>query len=128
MKKSKSWFMRAVNDVLERDETEEYFVRRLSHNVYIGVKNLRCYMSKTMRARIFDIADAVTTVIIYRLYSVEGRENDKHATQFLCRFKCLRVLVNNLCECLSIHDLADEILNKVETVGRPLFNFINKNY
>lgn len=128
MKKSKSCFMRAVNDVLECDEAEEYFIRRLSHKTYIGVKNLRYYMSKTMKARIIDIADAVTTIVVYRLYGVNGRENEQHAIQFLYQFKCLRVLVNNLCECLSIHDLDDEILNKVETIGKPLFNFINKNY
>lgn len=128
MRKTKSNFMRAVNDVLLYDDTERFFVDRLYNNVYDGVINLHCYMSKTMRARVLDIADAVTTVVVYYLYDVNGRENARHAIQFLCQFKCLRVFVNNLCSCLTIHDLPDEILNKVETTGKPLFNFINKNY
>ena len=128
MKKCKSSYMRAVNDVLAYDETEQYFVNRLSNNVYYGIINLGCYMSKTMRERVLDIADAITTLVTYRLYGVDGQENEQRAQQYVNQFKCVRVLCNNLCICLSIHDLVDEILNKVETTGKPLFNFINKNY
>lgn len=128
MRKTKSNFMRAVNDVLLFDDTERCFVDRLYNNVYDGVINLHCYMSKTMRNRVLDIADAVTTVIIYRLYDVGGGVNEANAKRFLYQFKCLRVFVNELCEHLSIHDLPDEILYKVEAIGKPLFNFINKKY
>lgn len=128
MKKTKSNFMRAVNDVLMYDETERRFVDRLCTNVYDGVINLHEYMSKTMRKRVLDIADAVTTIVIYHLYDVDGRENEQRAIRYLYQLKCLRVFVNDLCECLTIHDLDDEILNKVETIGKTLFNFINKDY
>ena len=128
MKRAKSNFMRAVNDVLMYDETERRFIDRLSQNVYVAITNLRCYMSKTMKMRILDIADAITTLVIYRLYKIDGFDNERHANKFIAQLKILRVFCSNLCECLSIHDLPDEILNKVETTGKPLFNFINKNY
>ena len=129
MKKTKSNFMRAVNDVLlYNGDCERRFVDRLYNNVYDGVINLHCYMSKTMRGRVLDIADAVTTVVVYHLYDVDGRENEQRAIRYLYQLKCLRVFVNDLCECITIHDLDDEILNKVETIGKTLFNFINKDY
>ena len=129
MKKTKSNFMRAVNDVLLYDgDCERRFVDRLYNNVYDGVIALHCNMSKTMRGRVLDIADAVTTIVLYRLYDVDGRENEQRAMRFLNQWKCLRVWCDSLCNCLSIHDLPDEMLNKVETTGKPLFNFINKNY
>lgn len=129
MKKTKSSFWRAVNDVLlYHGDSELLFVGRLCDKVYDGIINLHPYMSKTMRGRMFDIADAITTIVVYRLYDVYGRENERHAIEFISQWKCVRVLCDNLCECLSIHDLPDEMLNKVETTGKPLFNFINKNY
>lgn len=128
MKKCKSSFERAVNDVLLYDDDEQRFIDRLYSNLYDGIFNLRVYMSRTMRKRIWDIASAVTTLVLYRLYNVDGQENEKHALRYVTQFKCVRVLTENLCECLSIHDLADEILIKVENAGKPLFNFINKNY
>lgn len=128
MRATKSNFMRAVNDVLLYDDTERRFVDRLYNNVYRGTVLLMYHMSETMCARILDIADAVTTIVLYRLYDVDGRENERHAIKFISQWKCVRVLCDNLCECLSIHDLPDEILNKVEMTGKPLFNFINKNY
>lgn len=128
MRKSKSSAFRAVNDVLSDNDTERRFVDRLYSNVFDGVVLLMYYMSKTMRAHILDIADAVTTLVLYRLYRVRGGENEQHAQKYVNQFKCVRVLCDNLCECLSIHDLPDEMLNKVETTGKPLFNFINKNY
>lgn len=128
MKKCKSNFARAVNDVMLYDDGEQRFIDRISDGVYHGIFNLRVYMSKTMRKRIWDIANAVTTLVLYRLYSVDGKENEKRALRYVSQFKCVRVLAENLCECLSIHDLADEILIKVENTGKPLFNFINRNY
>ena len=128
MRANKSNAMRAVNDVLQYDETEKPFVERLYYGVYDGVLNLYCRMSKTMGKRISDIATSITTVVIYRLYDVYGRENERHAIAYISQFKCLRVLCDRLCECLTIHDLDDEILDKVETIGKTLFNFINKNY
>ena len=128
MRTNKSNAMRAVNDVLQYDEMEKPFIERLYYSVYDGILNLCCYMSKTMRARIFDIARAITTAIVYKLFDVDGGENEQFARQYLRQYKCLRVLCNNLCNCLSIHDLPDEILIKVETTGKPLLNFINKNY
>lgn len=128
MKKTKSNFARAESDVLLYDQTERRFVERLSNNVFDGVINLHRYMSKTMRGRVLDIADAVTTIVLYRLYDVDGYENEQRAQKYVNQFKCVRVLCDNLCKCLSIHDLPDEMLNKVETTGKPLFNFINKNY
>lgn len=127
MRKDKSNYYRAINDILLYDEPRQ-FVDRLANCVYDGVVNLRCYMSKTMRTRVLDIASATTTLVLYRLYDVDGRDNEDYAKRFLYQWKCLRVFVNNLCDRLSIHDLPDEILNKVETTGTPLFNFINKNY
>lgn len=128
MKSAKCNSMRAVNDVLSVQPDESPFVIRLYRHVYESVIKLKSYMSKTMCKRVYDIAEAVTTLAIYYLYDVNGRENGHHAIQFLCQFKCLRVFANNLCECLTIHDLEDEISNKVMTIGKPLFNFINKNY
>lgn len=128
MRKCKSNFARAEHDVLLYDDTERRFVERLCNNVYDGVINLHIYMSKTMRERVLDIADAVTTIVLYHLYNVYGRENEQRAIRYLYQWKCLRVFVNDLCECLTIHDLPDEILNKVETIGKTLFNFINKDY
>lgn len=128
MRKTKSSFYRAMNDILLYDETEYPLIGRLCNTVYDGIISLCVYMSKTMRARVLDIADAVTTLVLYRLYNVNGQENEKYALRYVSQFKCVRVLAENLCECLSIHDLADEILIKVENTGKPLFNFINKNY
>lgn len=128
MRTTKSNFMRAVNDVILCDDTERYFIDRLYNNVYDGVINLHCYMSKTMRKRVLDIADSVTTVVVYRLYDVDGRENEQQAKRFLYQFKCLRVFVNNLCNCLTIHDSPEEMTDKVKTIGKPLFDFINKKY
>ena len=128
MRANKGNYMRAINDVLMCDDTEAPFITRLCHAIYDGIFNLRAYMSKTMRNRIFDIANAITTAIIYKLYWVSGGENEQHAVAYLSQFKCLRVLYNNLYNCLSIHDLPDEVLNKVKTTGKPLFNFINKYY
>lgn len=128
MRANKSNAMRAVNDVLSSQPDERYFVDRLYYNVYDGVLNLCCYMSKTMRKRVFDVANAITTLVIYYLYDVDGGENEQNAKQFLYQFKCLRVFVNNLCSCLTINDSPEEIRDKVITIGKPLFNFINKNY
>lgn len=128
MKSGKCNAMRAVNDVLSLQPDEQYFVERLYYNVYDGVLNLCCFMSKTMLKRVFDIARAITTLVIYRLYDVDGRENEQEAKRFLYQFKCLRVFVNNLCNCLTINDSPEEIRDKVMTIGKPLFNFINKNY
>lgn len=128
MRANKSNAMRALNDVIAYDEAERPFVERLYYSLYDGILNLRCYMSKTMGARIFDIARAITTIVVYCLFDVYGRENERCAIAYISQFKCLRVLCDRLCECLSIHDLPDEILNKVETIGKTLFNFINKNY
>lgn len=128
MRANKSNAMRAVNDVLLYDETETAFVHRLYRGVYDGIFDLSYYMSKTMRAHIFDIANAITTAVVYKLYNVHGGDNEHSARQYLRQYKCLRVLCDNLCTCLSIHDLPDEILSKVETIGKTLFNFINKYY
>lgn len=128
MRANKSNAMRALNDVLMYDEAERPFAERLYYSVYDGIINLHCFMTKTMGKRIFDIARAVTTIVIYRMFDVYGRENERHAIAYISQFKSVRVLCNNLCQCLTIHDLPDEILNKVATTGKPLFNFINKNY
>lgn len=128
MKKCKSNFMRAVNDILLHDDSERIFIDRLFNCVYDGIINLHCYMSKTMRARILDIADSVTTIVLYRLYRVDGLDNERAAWRYVRQFKCLRVLAYNLCNCLSIHDLPEEILYKIDATGKPLFDFINKNY
>lgn len=128
MKSGKCSAMRAVNDVLSLQPDEQYFIERLYYNVYDGVLNLCCFMSKTMRKRVFDIARAITTVVVYRLYDVDGRENEQQAKRFLYQFKCLRVFVNNLCNCLTIHDSPEEMTDKIKTIGKPLFDFINKKY
>ena len=121
--------MRAVNDVLlYNGDCERRFVDRLYNNVYDGVINLHCYMSKTMRGRVLDIADAVTTVVVYHLYDVDGRENEQRANRFIQQRKVLCVFCDMLVACLSIHDLDNEIFEKTQIVGKPLFNFINKNY
>ena len=120
--------MRAVNDILIHDEADGVFVHRLGNAIYDGVLNLGRYMSKTMRKRLFDIANAITTAVIYRLYDIHGGENQQAAIQYLRQYKCLRVLCNNLWRYLNIYDLPNEISDKVETIGKPLFNFINKKY
>lgn len=128
MKSAKCNSMRAVNDVLTVQPDERPFIIRLYSHVYENIIKLDWYMSKTMIKRVYDIAEAVTTLTIYRLYDVNGRENEQQAMRFLYQFKCLRVFANNLCECLTIHDSADEISYKIKTIGKPIFNFINKNY
>lgn len=128
MKKAKCDFIIAVNDILQYDGIEHRFVERLTENVYFGIIKLQRYMSRTMTKRILNIAESVTTIIAYRLYTVNGRKNEQCAQNYINQFKCLRVLCDNLCQCITIHDLPDEILNKVETIGKPLFNFINKKY
>ena len=129
MKMTKSNFMRAVNDVLLYDgDCERRFVDRLYNNVYHGIIALYCNMSKTLRGRVLDIADAVTTIVLYRLYDVDGRENEQRAIRFIRQRKVLCVFCDMLVACLSIHDLGNEIFEKTQIIGKPLFNFINKNY
>lgn len=128
MKRNNSSPARAFNDVVKCEPDEQMFVQRLYDYVFYGVFNLKKYMSKTMKKRVCDIANSVTTIVIYRLYAVNGHKNEQQAQSYINQFKCIRVLCDRLCEYITIHDLCDEILNKVENTGKPLFNFINKNF
>ena len=128
MRANKSNAMRAVNDVLLYHDDEQYFVKRLYDNVYGGIIALRDNMSSTMRTYLLDVANAITTIVIYRLYKICGAVNEHCAMRFIKQRKVLVVLCDMLVACLSIHDLPNEIYEKIQIAGKPLFNFINKNY
>lgn len=126
MKKTKSSYFRAMNDVLTFDDDERMFLERLADSVFDGVMLLKDYMSKTLRAYALDIADAVTTVVIYRVYQEDGDKNISDAIAFLCQRKMLMTLVNAISYFITMHDLPDEIISKVEMVGIPLFTYARK--
>lgn len=128
MRANKSNAMRALNDVLLYNDDEQYFVERLYDNVYDGIIALQRNMSHTMRVYLLDIANAITTIVIYRLFNIYGAENERRAMRFIQQRKTLCIFCDMLVACLSIHNLANEIFEKTQLVGKPLFNFINKNY